>query len=120
VMFAVSTCWKSHRAECADDILGPILDTGVTAIELEYRISEKIFEQMLPALKREEPAVVSVHNLFPLLAHLTGDKASGDAFLLSSPDREEPCERWSMRTRSARGPSFCIWERRRWTMALDG
>jgi len=89
VVFAVSTCWKSHRAECADDILGPILDAGVTAIELEYRISEKIFREMLPALKREAPAVVSVHNFFPLPAHLTSDKASGDAFLLSSPDREE-------------------------------
>lgn len=88
-MFAVSTCWKSSGAENADDILGPILDAGVNAVELEYRISEAIFKEMLPALRREQPAVVSVHNFFPLPAHLTRDRASGDAFLLSSPEKEE-------------------------------
>ncbi len=88
-MFAVSTCWKSGRAECGDDILVPILDCGVTEIELEYRITEEIFREMLPALRREAPAVVSVHNFFPLPAHMEKEQASGDAFLLSSPEKEE-------------------------------
>lgn len=99
-MFAVSTCWKSRHAECGDDILVPILGCGVTAIELEYRISEEIFREMLPALRRGEPAVVSVHNFFPLPAHLTREQASGDAFLLSSPDKEdrELAVRYTLRT----------------------
>jgi sugar phosphate isomerase/epimerase len=88
-MIAVSTCWKSWDAETGDDILAPILDIGVTAIELEYRISEAIFREMLPLLKQERPAVVSVHNFFPLPAHLESGKASGDAFLLSSVGKEE-------------------------------
>lgn len=88
-MIAISTCWKSWDAESGDDILGPILDVGVAAIELEYRISEAIYEEMLPLLKRERPAVVSVHNFFPCPAHLTSANASGDAFLLSSVDKEE-------------------------------
>lgn len=88
-MFAVSTCWKSWDAESGDDILGPILDVGATAIELEYRISDAIFREMLPALKRGQPAVVSVHNYFPLPEHLTSGQAGGDAFLLSSTDKEE-------------------------------
>ena len=88
-MIAVSTCWKSWDAESGDDILVPILDAGVNAIELEYRISETIFREMLPLLKLEQPAVVSVHNFFPLPAHLTSGKASGDAFLLSSVEKGE-------------------------------
>jgi sugar phosphate isomerase/epimerase len=88
-MFAVSTCWKSSRAECGDDILVPILDCGGAEIELEYRITEEIFREMLPALRQEEPAVVSVHNFFPLPAHMEKEQASGDAFLLSSPDKKE-------------------------------
>ncbi len=86
---AISTCWKSWDAESADEILGPILDVGATAIELEYRVSDEIFREMLPALKHEQPAVVSVHNFFPLLDHQQKGSASGDAFLLSSPDKEE-------------------------------
>ena len=88
-MVAVSTCWKSWEAGSAGDIIGPILDAGVTAVELEYRITGDIFREMLPALKRGEPAVVSIHNFFPLPVHLTRDRASGDAFLLSSPEKEE-------------------------------
>ncbi len=88
-MIAVSTCWKSRDAESGDDILGPILDAGVSAVELEYRISEKIFKEMLLVLKRERPAVVSVHNFFPLAADQPRGSASGDAFLLSSPDKDE-------------------------------
>jgi sugar phosphate isomerase/epimerase len=88
-VFAVSTCWKSSLAESADDILRPILDLGVTAIELEYRITEKIFKGMLPALKRGEPETVSAHNFFPLPPDLTRGQASGDAFLLASPEKEE-------------------------------
>jgi sugar phosphate isomerase/epimerase len=88
-MLAVSTCWKSWDAGSGDEILGPILDAGVNAIELEYRISEAIYKEMLPLLKRERPAVVSVHNYFPLLAHLRSSNASGDAFLLSSIEKDE-------------------------------
>lgn len=87
-MFAISTCWKSSGAETGDDILKPILDAGIAAVELEYRITEDIFREMLPTLKRGEPAVVSVHNFCPLPPVLTRSQASGDAFLLSSPDRE--------------------------------
>ena len=50
-MFAVSTCWKSSHAESGDDVIGPILDAGISAVELEYRITEDIFRELLPALK---------------------------------------------------------------------
>ncbi|UCD57407.1 MAG: sugar phosphate isomerase/epimerase [Candidatus Hydrogenedentota bacterium] len=88
-MFAVSTCWKSAGAETGTDIIRPMLDAGIAAVELEYRITEEIFREMLPGLKRGEPAVVSIHNFFPLAAIVSRDQASGDAFLLSSPEKEE-------------------------------
>ncbi|MBI4831066.1 MAG: sugar phosphate isomerase/epimerase [Candidatus Lindowbacteria bacterium] len=88
-MLALSTCWKSSAAECARDIIKPIIEAGVHAVELEYRITEEIFREMTPELKRSEPAVLSVHNFFPLPADFSRDRASGDAFLLSSPEKEE-------------------------------
>ena len=88
-MFALSTSWRSRDAESSDDILVPILDLGFNEIELEYRITDTIFREMLPFLKREQPSVVSVHNFFPIPAHLSRDQGNGDVFSLSSLDREE-------------------------------
>jgi sugar phosphate isomerase/epimerase len=88
-MLSISTSWKSLKAETAQDILRPLLKLRVKAVELEYRITEEIFRQMLPDLKRNEPAVSSVHNFFPVPPILTKHEASGDAFSLSSPDKEE-------------------------------
>ncbi len=88
-MIAVSTSWKSADAESVDGILGPIKDCGFEAVELEYRITEKIFREMLPSLRRGEPKVSSVHNFFPLPEGVAREQASGDLFSLSSPDREE-------------------------------
>jgi len=99
-MHAISTCWKSAGAKAGNDIIGPIMDLGVTAIELDYRITEEVFNDMLPALRRGKPAVVSVHNYFPVPAVLTPAEASGDAFLLSSTEREERerAVRYTLRT----------------------
>jgi sugar phosphate isomerase/epimerase len=88
-MLSISTSWKSDRANTADEIIRPILDLGVRAVELEYRVTEEIFKQMLPGLKRNEPAVSSAHNFFPVPPILRKEEGSGDAFLLSSPEKEE-------------------------------
>ena len=99
-MFAVSTCWKSAGAESGDEILRPILDARIEAVELEYRITEKIFKEMIPALKRGEPSVLSVHNYFPILPDLTRDQAGGDVFSLSSLEKEgrELAVKYTLRT----------------------
>jgi len=99
-MFAVSTCWKSALAKSGDDIIAPILDAGVTAVELEYRISDEIFRDILPVFKREELTAVSVHNFFPLPLGFVPEQASGDVFLLSSLDKEERerAVRYTLRT----------------------
>lgn len=88
-MLSISTSWTSDRANTAGEITRPILDLGVRAIELEYRVTEEIFRQMLPDLKRSEPAVSSAHNFFPVPPILRKEQGSGDAFLLSSPEKDE-------------------------------
>jgi sugar phosphate isomerase/epimerase len=88
-MLSLSTSWKSARAETEKDILMPIRNIGIRAIELDYRVPEEIFQQMLPALRRNEPAVTSIHNFFPVPAILRRDQGSGDAFLLSSQEKED-------------------------------
>ncbi len=88
-MLSISTSWKSSAARTANDIIRPLLEAGFKAVELEYRVTEEIFKQMLPSLKNEKPAVSSVHNFFPVPPMIPDDQGSGDVFLLSSPDRDE-------------------------------
>jgi hypothetical protein len=61
----------------------------ITGIELDYRINEGLFRQMLEALKRSDLKVVSIHNYFPIPAGLPRSKGGGDLFLLSHPDKDE-------------------------------
>jgi sugar phosphate isomerase/epimerase len=88
-VFSISTSWTSSEAETAAELINPILELGVQAIELEYRVTEEMFKEVLPALRRKEPAASSVHNFFPVPSGLRKEEGSGDAFLLSSPDRDE-------------------------------
>ena len=87
-MLGISTCWWFKRAARGDEIVGDILELGLKGVELEYRISNTVFQQMKSRLKREL-TVLSIHNFFPIPEGISKDKASGDLFLLSSPNREE-------------------------------
>ena len=64
--------------------------TGLEQIELEYRITAKMYQQMKPLLKKGNPQVVSIHNFFPVPEIFPKrDMGGGDAFLFSSEDKEE-------------------------------
>jgi len=88
-VIGLSTVWTSRAARSGDELLGPILDLGFTAVELEYRITEKLYEEILPQIQANEIQVLSVHNYFPVPAILPPERAGGDCFSLSSLDREE-------------------------------
>jgi sugar phosphate isomerase/epimerase len=88
-VIGISTVWTSRAARSGDDLLGPILDLGFTAFELEYRITEQLYQEILPRIRRDEIQVLSIHNYFPVPAILSPERASGDCFSLSSLDREE-------------------------------
>ena len=65
-----------------------ISELGLEGVELEYRIRRGIFEQMRPYIGKILK-VLSIHNYFPLPEEIPPPRASGDLFLLSSPDGDE-------------------------------
>ena len=98
-MLGISTCWWSNRLCRGEEIISDALNLGIRALELEYRISNPVFHQMKPRL-RKDITVLSIHNFFPIPEGISPDRASGDLFLLSSPDLGERSEavRYSIRT----------------------
>ena len=87
-MIALSTWWNSAKSESGAEILSQILEMGFQAVELDYHLTGAMLDEMKPALGSEAKAVC-VHNFCPIPNILPKEMASSDAFLLSSPDREE-------------------------------
>jgi sugar phosphate isomerase/epimerase len=88
-MIGLSTAWTSQHARTGAELINPILDLGFGAVELEYRITGQLFQEILPRIRAHEIQVLSVHNYFPVPEILRPEQASGDCFSLSSLDREE-------------------------------
>lgn len=99
-MLALSTCWKSTETTDAEALLECFEHLDISALELEYRISESTYLQLRKPLKQSRLSVVSVHNFFPKPAIKPESKASGDFFMLTSLDKEERnhAVRWSANT----------------------
>jgi sugar phosphate isomerase/epimerase len=87
-MLGISTCWWDTSFIRADEIVSDILDLGFQGVELEYRISNSLYQEMRPHLNKELK-VLSIHNFFPKPEDKPTVKGSGDFFLLSSTDRDE-------------------------------
>jgi len=88
-MIGLSTAWTSQHARTGAELLDPILDLGFGGVELEYRITGQLYQDILPRIRAHEIQVLSVHNYFPVPEILRPEQASGDCFSLSSLDREE-------------------------------
>ena len=88
-MLALSTSWQSGGSETAEEMLAAFNELCINEIELSYRISEPMFEQLRGPLQRSGINVVSVHNYFPIPSVLSGASGGGDLFRLSSPDKAE-------------------------------
>lgn len=88
-MLALSTSWQSDGTATAAKMIAAFEHLGITEIELSYRISEAVFQQLKEPLHHSGLKVVSVHNYFPIPAVRAGAKGSGDLFRLSSPDDAE-------------------------------
>jgi sugar phosphate isomerase/epimerase len=87
-MLGISTCWWSGRSLTGHEIMDHVTRLGIEGVELEYRLSASVLDQMRSRLKAP-PAVLSIHNFFPNPGEPAGRSGSGDYFLLSSPDPEE-------------------------------
>ncbi|MCD6451507.1 MAG: sugar phosphate isomerase/epimerase [Acidobacteria bacterium] len=87
-MIALSTCLRSPTIDKGEELIRYFLDLGISHLELEYRISQKMFKEMKPLLK--EVTITSIHNFFPVPDILPPDKeGSAEVFSLSSLDKEE-------------------------------
>jgi len=87
-MLGISTCWWDTRSFRGDEIVADILELGLEGVELEYRITNSLYQQMKPHLNKEL-RVLSIHNFFPKPEDRAHGKGSGDLFLLSSTDKDE-------------------------------
>jgi sugar phosphate isomerase/epimerase len=88
-VIGLSTVWTSRDARSGEKLLGPILDLGFEGVELEYRISEQLYEEIRPRIRNNAVQVLSIHNYFPVPPMIPPERVSGDCFSLSSLDREE-------------------------------
>jgi sugar phosphate isomerase/epimerase len=87
-MIAISTSWISTAVDNGGKLLKALEAQDIFEIELEYRITEKMFREMRDELKRFQPKVTSVHNFFPHPDDLPRTEAGGDLYPLSHPDKD--------------------------------
>ena len=88
-MLGISTSWQSSGSANAEEMLAALKNLDVTGIELSYRISEDLFQQIRAPLQRSGLKVISIHNYFPIPSARSQSKGGGDLFMLSSSDPEE-------------------------------
>lgn len=89
-MIGLSTSWLTEREGItAEHILGEMVDLGFRGVELEYRVTETMYREMRPLILKGKLNVMSIHNFFPLPDDIPLSRASGDRFLLSSPEESE-------------------------------
>jgi sugar phosphate isomerase/epimerase len=87
-MLGISTCWWYNKVNRPDTIVDDIHQLGLDGLELEYRITRRMYLDIKPRLKTELP-VYSVHNYFPIPEGYGPTQGSGNLFLLSSTESEE-------------------------------
>jgi len=77
-----------------------MVDLPIDGVELEYRISKPMLEQMRQPLKQSGLKITSLHNYCPIPSLTPPVKGSGDLFLLSSlePEERQRAVHWTMRT----------------------
>ena len=99
-MLAISTSWKSKQAHSGEALIDALMNFDISGVELEYRITDVMFQRMREPLKKSGLTVVSLHNFFPAPTHIKKLKPGGDMFSLSHPDREQRqlAVNWTIRT----------------------
>lgn len=87
-MLGISTCWWYNKVDRADTIVDDVHQLGLDGVELEYRMTRRMYLDMKPRLK-SGLSVYSIHNYFPIPEGHGPTEGSGNLFLLSSTDPDE-------------------------------
>ncbi len=89
-MIGLSTAWVTEREGITGrDVVDEIVELGFRGMELEYRVTETMYREMRPLILKGRIKVMSIHNFFPLPDDIPLSEASGDRYLLSSPEKGE-------------------------------
>ncbi len=88
-MLSISTALRSEISASGVEIIKSILDLGVQGVELEYRVTSSMLQEILPFVQTREILVTSIHNIMPLPDGMDRKTANGEFVSLSSPDRSE-------------------------------
>ncbi len=84
-MLSISTALRSEISGSGVEIIETILSLGICGVELEYRITESMLQEILPFVRRREILVSSIHNIMPLPDGMSRETANGEFVSLSSP-----------------------------------
>ncbi len=87
-MFALSTAWYSGQCDNGEILLARLSETGLYHIEIDYRVTAAMLQQMRPFLRRGEFVALSLHNYCPLPDGYSKAQAT-NLFQPSSLDAEE-------------------------------
>jgi sugar phosphate isomerase/epimerase len=99
-MLGISTAWRSEISDSGAAIVEEILKLGVRGVELEYRMTRPMLEEIVPLVRSGAISVISLHNILPLPKGIPKNRANGEFVSLSSPDEKERKEaiRYSLGT----------------------
>jgi sugar phosphate isomerase/epimerase len=75
-MFAISTAWCSGKSSNGEELLSQLSQTGLDHLEIDYRVTSSMLQQMRPHLQRSEFQVLSLHNYCPLPEGYTKEEAT--------------------------------------------
>lgn len=88
-MLGISSAWRSEISDSGREIVEEILNLGVQAMELEYRMTRSMLQEIVPLVKAGRIVVTSLHNILPLPRRIPKNRANGEFVSLSSPDEQE-------------------------------
>lgn len=85
-LFSFSTSWNVSRHTSGKAMLQEIMALGFQRVELNYKVTAEMVEEITPMIDRGEVEITSIHNVFPriydeeygtdslLLGHVDGEK----------------------------------------------
>jgi sugar phosphate isomerase/epimerase len=88
-MLGMSTAWRSEISNRGEEIIEEIVNLGVRAVELEYRLTAPMLKEIYPWVQKGQISVMSLHNILPLPKGMPKHAANGEFVSLSSPEEKE-------------------------------
>jgi sugar phosphate isomerase/epimerase len=88
-MLSLSTSWNSARHKSGSGIIAEIRALGFESVELNFRLTRPVVEEIAELAGSGVVKVSSLHNMCPLPDGIPPAEASPDYYSLSSPDAAE-------------------------------